>query len=218
MAGEALALTALQAVGIVSINGLLGLRSVQRRFIWQASTGQTQQIIPQVVTEEEHDDDMEITTHPVEQGASISDHAYKYPAKVTIKMGWSFSGQTSGGGIGLGEFAIASSLIPQQGDPNYLNNFYNALLNLQQQRILFNIFTGKRVYPNMLLKRISTTTTRKTESSLMVTAHCQEVLIVQTQILSVPPASVHTNPASTAPVQSLGVKQATPAPNFNGVP
>jgi hypothetical protein len=38
-------------------------------------------IIPDVVVSEKHSDTLEITEHPVETGAAISDHAYKRPAK-----------------------------------------------------------------------------------------------------------------------------------------
>jgi hypothetical protein len=44
-------------------------------------------LYPDVVVEESHDDALEITEHPVEQGASISDHAFKKPQTVTIRGG-----------------------------------------------------------------------------------------------------------------------------------
>ena len=45
----------------------------------------------QVTLEESHSDQLEISDHPVQQGASITDHAYKRPAELTIKCGWSNS-------------------------------------------------------------------------------------------------------------------------------
>ena len=52
-------------------------------------------IVAQVTIEEEHHDKLIITNHPVEQGAMISDHAYKMPAMLTIRAGWSNSGLQS---------------------------------------------------------------------------------------------------------------------------
>ena len=46
-------------------------------------------IIPDVTIEEQHTDSLTITDQPVETGAAISDHAFKNPAEVTVKVGWS---------------------------------------------------------------------------------------------------------------------------------
>lgn len=46
----------------------------------------------EVTVREQHTDDMTITTHPVERGAPISDHAFRMPALLTIEAGWSAGG------------------------------------------------------------------------------------------------------------------------------
>lgn len=48
-------------------------------------------IIPDVVVEEHHRDQLVITDHPVERGAAISDHAFKLPVEVEIRCGFSNS-------------------------------------------------------------------------------------------------------------------------------
>jgi len=48
--------------------------------------------IPHVVIEEDHDDELIITQHPVELGAIISDHAYKKPSEVRVRCAWNNSG------------------------------------------------------------------------------------------------------------------------------
>src|SRR4051812_36617629 len=40
---------------------------------------------------EDHHDELEITSHPVEQGATVSDHAYKLPSSLTMQLGWTTS-------------------------------------------------------------------------------------------------------------------------------
>lgn len=110
----------------------------------------------------------------MEQGANISDHAYRNPCKVVIR------GASSESTYGLPVW-----------DP-YNATLYNALLALQNAREPFDIVTGKRKYGNMLLEKLTVTTTPDSEHALMVTAECREVIIVRTQVMAVPP-----NPAGT---------------------
>ena len=88
-----------------------------------------------VVVSEEHEDTLTIAKHPVEQGANISDHAYRNPCKVVIR------GASSESTYGLPVW-----------DP-YNATLYNALLALQNAREPFDIVTGKRKYGNMLRLR-----------------------------------------------------------------
>lgn len=74
-------------------------------------------IIANVTVEERHQDDLEITDHPIEQGAVISDHAFKRPVEVTIECAWSNSPSTSatllGGSTGALTIPLASSVQNQ---------------------------------------------------------------------------------------------------------
>lgn len=69
-----------------------------------------------VVVSEEHEDTLTIAKHPVEQGANISDHAYRNPCKVVIK------GASSESTYGLPVW------------DSYNVTLYNALLALQNAR------------------------------------------------------------------------------------
>lgn len=146
-------------------------------------------IVPNVAIEESHHDELTITDHPVEQGASISDHAYKNPAEVTCRYGWSDSSSIS---------------TLWNGD---VNQVYQQLLDLQQSRVPFDLTTGKRAYSNMLIKSLGVTTDRSSENALMLTAVMRQVIIVQTQATTLQPAESHADPSSTAPVQNTGTKQ-----------
>lgn len=64
-------------------------------------------IVANVTVEERHRDDMEITDHPIEQGALVSDHAFKRPAEVTITVAWSNSPSAPAGLLG----GITGSLL-----------------------------------------------------------------------------------------------------------
>jgi hypothetical protein len=168
-------------------------------------------MVMQVVTEEDHQDTLEITDHPVEQGATISDHAFKRPSEVTIKGAWSASPSVAGlidGAIGglkstiTGAQAIVSGKAPQT-----LVDRYTKLLELQKSAVPFEIYTGKRKYSNMLIRTLSVTTNKGSENSLEVTLQCREVQIVSTSVLTVSTdPSVHADPGSTVPPISMGTK------------
>ena len=131
-----------------------------------------------VVVEEQHEDTLEITEHPVEHGANISDHAFMKPASVTIRAGVS-----DGSGSIAGEKAGVS--------------VYEALQTLQKAREPFDIITGKRKYRNMLIEMLSVLTDADSENAL-----------VKTQTVSVPPRSRHRNAGKTGGTANKGQKQA----------
>jgi hypothetical protein len=144
-------------------------------------------LYPDVVVEEAHEDSLEITGHPVEQGAAVNDHAFKKPEAVTIRAGVSDS--KSGGGE---KPSVA---------------FYDKLLELQAKREPFDIVTGKRLHKNMLLESLSVVTDPDTENCLMFTAQCREVIIVKTQVTSVPPRKNHASPGKTGATTDAGQQQ-----------
>ena len=150
-----------------------------------------------VTISERHNDELEITQHPVEQGASIADHAFKRPARVLIECGYSNSGFDAGF------------------DPNYVKEQYNNFLNLQASRQPFQITTGKRLYTNMLIRSLDCTTDHKTENALLLRVDCQQILIAQTQVVTIPDSSVMANPQKTGATQNTGTQQLAPGTNFN---
>jgi len=151
-------------------------------------------IIPDVVVQEAHRDDLIITDHPVETGAAISDHAFKRPSEIEMHCGWSDA---------------------TAGTSGYVQEVYQSLLALQAAREPFDVTTGKRSYSNMLLSSIALTTDQKTENALMVTARLREVLIVSTQMTQ-SPASAQRNPASTSGPANVGT--VAPSPNSGFAP
>ncbi|MCL1939533.1 MAG: hypothetical protein FWG04_02595 [Desulfovibrionaceae bacterium] len=148
-------------------------------------------LFPDIVVEEQHEDTLEITEHPVEQGANINDHAFKKAESVTIRAGVS----------------DASSVL---GGEKPSTDFYEKLLELQKKREPFDLVTGKRLYKNMLLESLSAITDQASENCLMFTAQCREVIIVKTQVTSVPPRKNHASPGKTGATEDKGQKQAQP--------
>jgi len=169
----------------------------------------------QVTVRERHRDELEITRHPVEFGASITDHAFKRPAEVIIQCGWSNSPSPSVAGK-VASATEPSALIPWRKGGDFISNVYEALLKLQASRDPFVVYTGKRVYQNMLFASLDVETDETTENALMVTARLQEIIIAQVTVTEIPRNAVQgklgggTGPASgTSTVANTGVQAPT---------
>lgn len=161
-------------------------------------------IVPSVVVSEKHSDTLEITEHPVEIGAAVADHAYKRPSEVVMEVGFAGGGSlldfvdTTSIGLSLG-------LSPQE--------TYQELLDLQNSRIPFDVVTGKRLYSNMLIRALEVTTDKTTENVLSAVLTLREVLITQTQQITVANKSNMKDGASTSAVANSGTKTTKPPNN-----
>jgi hypothetical protein len=159
---------------------------------------------PDCVVEEVGTDTLQITEHPVETGATITDHAFKKPREVTLRWSWSDSSPF---------FHAAQQGIVLQ--------IYNSLLTLQASLTPFTLYTGKSAYSSMLLESVKQTTTKDSEFSLQITAICKEIIIVYTTTTSVggtsPTASASSmkNPSATAPTTQTGQSTRVPVSNPN---
>jgi hypothetical protein len=214
----AVTLTAITGAGLIALKYLTGDRSADRRIFYPDTGGapsgaQAPQggwpirtIIPHVTVREVHDDALSITHHPVEQGAAISDHAYKHPAQLVIEAGWSNARQASKYGADA-LLNTVTSMVPNAPSPNYLRDLYSQMLKLQADRQLVSIQTGKRTYASMLLERLRTITDEKTETVLLVSMEFKQVIIVRTQTVTIPPQGQHADPEKTAPTVNRGTVQ-----------
>lgn len=193
-------------------------------------------IVPDATIEEVHNDEMEITDHPVEQGTTISDHAFNRPSELIVTAGWSDSPNNSGVStqivgavsnfsgavqavIGAAELvgAVGSvvSVLSGNSGGSPSSAAYAFLLGVQKNRTLFTIYTGKRTYQNMLIKSLATTTDAKTENSAIIRIGCRQILMAQTQTVTVPDSSNMSNPAQNGSTVNMGTVQALPSPTYN---
>jgi hypothetical protein len=178
----------------------------------------------QATLEETFDDTVNITDHPVEAGAEISDHAYYKPSNLTMRCGWSnSSAQNLVGAVtnlftggGLSQFAGLSGLSNLTGLPglggsssptvsgggmtvsDYVSGIYSQLLSLQQSLQPFTVLTSIRQFTNMMMTSLSLTRDHKTSQALMVTVTMRQVIIVNTQATTLPPTQNMANPQNTA--------------------
>lgn len=134
-----------------------------------------------VTTNEDASDDLEITSHPVQQGAPITDHAFKLPSQVGIRI------------------LVNDNDVP-------LSESYEKLLKLQTDRIPMKLVTGKKTYTNMLLKSVKQTTDRNTENVLALSLSLQEIIIVEVTSTLVPPRSKQKKAGSTGATEKGGRK------------
>lgn len=170
--------------------------------------------IPDVVVEERHEDDLRITEHPVEKGAAITDHAYKNPARLDMRVVWTPSLSR-----------VIGSLFSQT--ISNINDIYDALLKVQASRQVFDVVTKKRSYSNMLMERLTCVTDRDTENVLEIQFSLQQIIVVSTKIVPVKSVNTETLPQSANNITKTGNKQLLTTPdnpyartglNYQGVP
>ena len=82
-----------------------------------------------VAIEEVHEDTLEITQHPIETGAPITDHSYNRPTQVMLRCGWSNSDLSALQAI-VGGF-VAGSVMSVS---DYVTGIYSKLLSIQKSR------------------------------------------------------------------------------------
>lgn len=127
--------------------------------------------------EEVHTSELEITEFPVEAGASVTDHAYVKPYKLKMTVGVS--------NTPLREVALDDAFGPA-GD-NRIRVAFQKLQELQARREPFQIFTGLKLYSNMLPAVITTPQDKDTAHALVFQIEFREIIIVYTQIVEYPP-------------------------------
>lgn len=147
--------------------------------------------------EERGIDELEVTENPVEQGASVTDHAFKKPARLTLRLGYSNSSTQS------------------LGNPLYVQTVYSLFLLLQAARVPFGLITGKRIYTNLLITSLEQTTDEKWENALLLVVGLKEIILVSTQTVSVPSSSVMAAPGINGATQNLGLNALVPGTNAN---
>lgn len=136
-----------------------------------------------VVVSESTNDTLTITKQPVQQGASITDHAYLEPT------------------------VFNSNVLFRDNLDKSLSKIYQDLIELQASRVPFTVVTPKRIYNNMLIASLGQTTDRNTENCLSISLSFQEVILVQVTTTTVP-RSKQRNPGATAKTENVGKKSA----------
>jgi len=148
-------------------------------------------IIPNCVIEETYEDTVQITTHPVERGANMSDHAFMLPMGLSMKVAWAdYKGKNS----------------------QYSVDMYKKLRDLQAKLEPLTVSTGKRVFQNMMIVGISVTNDQKTKHAVLADVRFKEIRQagVVTEFRVVPAPKDQSSPQSTQDQKDLGKTQPAP--------
>ena len=138
----------------------------------------------------DHTTKLNITQHPVETGANITDHAFIEPAELVIEIGMSDTAKS----IVKGQF--------NDGDSRSVTA-YKLLKELQQQRIPLQINTRLGLYKNMLIETIAAPDDYKTLYGLRATVTFREIIIASTKTVKIsarPHVTDSTNRGNVEPV------------------
>lgn len=120
----------------------------------------------------DHTSKLTITTHPVQTGANISDHAYLEPKELTIEIGMSDT---------------AKSLADNQFEGGWSRSVkaYEILRSLQASRIPMQVLTRLGVYQNMLIETITVPDDYRTLYGLRATITMKEILVATVQTVKI---------------------------------
>ena len=144
------------------------------------------------VMEENHSSRLTITQHPVQDRASISDHAFLEPRELTLEIKMS---------------DVMGVLVPGQyadGDSKSVAA-YRKFCELQESRAPLVIQTRLKRYENMLIESITTPDTKETKHGLKCTIKFKEIIIAEIV------TGVETDRIHAGGVGSGGTKKAIPA-------
>jgi hypothetical protein len=174
----------------------------------------------QATLEEVHNAQVEVTDHPVEAGAEITDHSFNRPVEVILRCAWSNSSLDAIEGAVLNLLQNGFS-----GGGDYVSGVYTQLKALKEARQPFDIVTSLQLYQNMLITGLSITRDVKSSQALMASITCREVILVTTQVAGTPlsnqafPQST-SNPAnvSTQPLIPDAQTTFTPLPGVDYSP
>lgn len=120
----------------------------------------------------EHQSDLKITTHPVQLGANVADHAYLEPKKLTMHIKMSDA---------------VASIVPGQFTAGYTRSVsaFLILQELQASRVPFRVHTRLRAYENMLIESLVAPDDVNSLYGLECTVTMKEILVATTQTVKV---------------------------------
>lgn len=113
----------------------------------------------------DHSANVTVTTHPVQAGASVADHAYQEPDEVTLD-------------IGMTDAAIGV-------ETNHSVNAYTELREIMAKREPVTLVTRLKTYQNMVITSISAPDDVKTMNALKASIYFSQVKIVEVSIVRV---------------------------------
>jgi hypothetical protein len=118
-----------------------------------------------------HESNLAITQHPIQTGASISDHAYMEAQQLTFEIGMSDVMED------LSNYVSNIESFNNKETSSRSVNAYRILRKLQADRVPIDVVTRLGEYKNMLIESIVAPDDNKTAYGLKVTVTLKEVFV-----------------------------------------
>lgn len=114
-----------------------------------------------------------ITTHPVQEGANISDHAYNEPVELvmTIKMSDTKSDIVNSQFAGISYTRSVGA--------------FNILKEIQKQRLAFQVHTRLDTYQNMMITGLSVSDSLESLYGLEATVSLKQILVANVKTVKI---------------------------------
>lgn len=131
-----------------------------------------------------------VTTHPVQQGANVSDHAYVEPVEVTmtVKMSDAMRGMVEEQFTGISYTRSTAA--------------YRILRQLQEQRLVFQIHTRLETLQNMMITNISVDDDYENQFGLECKVTMKEVIVAKEKAVKISTRENTTTTHNTGTVQA----------------
>lgn len=135
---------------------------------------------------------LNITSNPVETGASIVDHAYVLPAEITMQVVMS---------------DVHQSLVPGQFEGGWSRSrtAFDLLRELQRSRIPFSVLCRLGLYENMLIKSLEANDDANTFQALSATVTLVEIPVARVKQVEISKASQTTLSTEMGKVQAVNL-------------
>ncbi|WPS86461.1 hypothetical protein SMD22_18385 [Brevibacillus halotolerans] len=119
-----------------------------------------------------HTSRLNITQHPVQTGAALTDHAYLQPKELTMEVGMSDVGE---------------GLIPGQFTGSWSRSVhaFKVLQELQALRVPLQVHTRLGLYQNMLIEELTAPDDFTTLSGLRCTVTMREIIVGQVRTVKI---------------------------------
>lgn len=132
-----------------------------------------------------------VTSHQVQKGANISDHAYIEPVEVsmTIKMSDAMSGMVESQFQGISYTRSTAA--------------YKILREIQKQRLAFQIHTRIETYQNMMITGLSVNDDYNNQYGLKCTVTMQELLVASEKTVKVSKREQVTTTNNSGTIQGV---------------
>lgn len=165
---------------------------------------------------EAHNGEVEVTEHPVEEGANISDHARVKPPTLTLE------GMVSNTPLNQGQhrrkvtskegFVFETTATTDQitGQPGIMESAFTKLQELREKAMPITVITRLKTYTNMVLTSLVVPRNASTGEALRFTATFRNVIIIKNRTTT---ATVATEPRAKPKVpKGKKIAEKTPEP------